>query len=118
MKKSKLIAIVLVISVLFSIMSVSAAAQTRSDSLGLSFSGNKATCECVYIANTSTSSVSVTLILWNGTTLVGSWSNSGTGDVTVRGSATVTSGVTYRLAAYIVVDGQPLPTIDKWGTCP
>ena len=117
-RKSKLLAILLVVSVLCAIMSISAAARANEGSITLSFSGNRANCSFYYYTENINTSVSVTLNLWNGTTLVGSWSNSGTGYVTVSGSAAVTSGVTYRLAAYVVVNGQLIPTVDKWGTCP
>ena len=117
-KKKRLLAILLILCMLGSVMSIGAAARFDGGSISLSFSGNTANCGFNYFAENMNTTISVTLILWNGTTLVGSWSNSGTGYVTVSGTAAVTSGVTYRLAAYVVVNGDITPTIDKWGTCP
>ncbi len=117
-QKKKLVAIILVIAVICSMMSIGAAARFGSGDIELSFSGSKAYCDFLYTAENANTTISITLILWNGTTLVGSWSNSGTGYVSVSGTAAVTSGVTYRLAAYVVVNGDIIPTIDQWGTCP
>ena len=117
-KKKRLLAILLILCMLGSMMSIGAAARFDGGSITLSFSGNTANCGFDYVAENMNPTISVTLILWNGTTLVGSWSNSGTGYVVVSGTAAVTSGVTYRLAAYVVVNGDITPTIDKWGTCP
>ena len=117
-KKKRLLAILLILCMLGSMMSIGAAARFDGGSISLSFSGTTANCSFDYFAENANTTISVTLILWNGTTLVGSWSNSGTGYVVVSGTAAVTSGVTYRLAAYVVVNGDITPTIDKWGTCP
>lgn len=116
--KKRLLAILLILCMLGSVMSIGAAARYDGGYIWLSFSGNTANCSFDYFAENANTTISVTLILWDGTTLVGSWSNSGTGYVTVSGTAAVTSGVTYRLAAYVVVNGDITPTIDKWGTCP
>ena len=117
-KKKRLLAILLILCMLGSMMSIGAAARFDGGSITLSFSGNTANCGFDYVAENINTTISVTMILWDGTTLVGSWSNSGTGYVSVSGTAAVTSGVTYRLAAYVVVNGDITPTLDKWGTCP
>lgn len=116
--KKRLLAILLILCMLGSMMSIGAAARFDTSRIRLSFSGNTANCSHTYVAENANTTISITLILWDGTTLVGSWSNSGTGYVSVSGTAAVTSGVTYRLAAYIVVNGDITPTVEKWGTCP
>lgn len=69
----------------------------------MSIIGSTATCTVKLIAPGQF--IDATLELKQGSTIVASWSDSGTGIVNISGSASVTTGVTYTLTVYGTVDG-------------
>ena len=52
--------------------------------------------------------IEATLELTQGSTTIGSWSDTGYGYLLLSGTANVTPGVTYTLTVYATVDGTPL----------
>lgn len=61
----------------------------------LSFSGTTANCKVIITSYGD--DIEATMELWNGNTLVDSWSDEGTTVLTITGSCRVTKGVTYTL---------------------
>ena len=70
---------------------------------GLTFDGTIASCKSTIIASGQT--INATLELWQGSTLVASWSDCKTGIVSLSGTATVTSGLTYTLTVSGTING-------------
>lgn len=84
----------------------------------LSFSGTTAYCSVVCRGDNTSDTISATLTLYQGSTEIDSWSNSGTVRVLVSGSCGVVSGVTYRLELTWTVNGVAQPDVEVTNTCP
>ncbi|MBQ3930756.1 MAG: hypothetical protein II725_00580 [Firmicutes bacterium] len=69
----------------------------------LSISGNQATCSVTVRAPGKT--IDATLELWQGSTLVASWSDCRTGIVVLSETVTVVSGLTYTLTVSGTING-------------
>ena len=109
MKKQRIITIVLVLLLIFSVSAF--AAQPVSNEIKgagkptITLIGNTAKCKA--ILTFSGQYIEADLELWQGSTLVGSWTNSGYTTVTVSGNATIVHGLTYTLTVSGTVDGVP-----------
>lgn len=69
----------------------------------LSFDGTTANCE---VSVTTYGDIDIILSLWQGSTLVDSWSGSGFSIVSISESCTVTKGKTYKLTVSGTAAGQ------------
>ena len=69
----------------------------------MTVNGNIATCSVKLLSPGKT--IDATLELKQGSTVIASWSGSQTGTLTLSGTATVTSGVTYTLTVSGTIDG-------------
>ena len=110
MKKHKRILLIVMVLLLVFSVGAFAAQPDFSETKGagqptLTVFGNTAKCKA--IIKFSGQPIEATLELWQGSTLVGSWSNSGTGSVTVSGNATIVHGLTYTLTVSGTVNGVP-----------
>jgi type 1 fimbria pilin len=114
MKVKRTIAILVLLVLLCSASAY--AATTAVGKPSLSFSGTTASCSIT--VTQSGKPIDVTLELYQGSTLVDSWSKSGTSRVKVSGSASVTSGLSYRLEAYGTINGVPFTATPVTRTCP
>lgn len=81
-----------------------------SISPSLSFDGSTAYCGLTVWAN-SNDSISASLKLWRGSTLLKSWNDSASGYLNMSETATVASGYTYKLTADVIVNGVAKPTV-------
>lgn len=84
----------------------------------LSFTGTTANCSVICRGDESNDTVNATLTLYKGTTYVDSWSDSGTGRVTLRGSCKVESGQSYKLVVRYSVNGKSMPSASTTARCP
>lgn len=82
----------------------------------LSFDGTTAICECTVRGN-SGDEIEVTMSLYQGTTRIASWSDSGTRRVDMEKTKTVTKGKTYTLTVEATVNGKDIPETSVKGTC-
>lgn len=69
----------------------------------LSFNGSTANCE---VSVTAYGDIDITLSLWQGSTLIDSWSGSGFGSVSMSESCSVTKGKNYTLTVSGTAGGQ------------
>lgn len=94
------------------------AAETRASTAvpKLSFSSGSAVCEVSYVSVGK--SISITLQLYEGDSLVGSWTKSGTSVVTISEQCNVTSGRSYTLKAYGTCGGENFSCIPVTKICP
>ena len=113
----RLIACAMIIgTILTSMTTANAAVRMTKGERGLEFNGTTAQC---YACVTDTGkAITVTAKLWQGTTLVGSWANTGTSFVAVSGQTAVRNGQIYTLKVSYKINGviYHLPDISK--TCP
>lgn len=112
----KRIIVLLLVVVMFSGLCINAMAATRATRISpkLSFSGKTANCSVTVV---EAGKLDVTLELWNGSTLVDSWSDTGTNYLTVSGSHAAVSGTTYTLIAHGTAGGKSFRE-SVTGTCP
>ena len=82
------------------------------------FSGTKATCTVIVRGEKINDSISVTAKLWQGSTCLNTWRESGTQLVTLSRSTTVEKGKTYTLTADVTVNGGNQATKSVTKTCP
>ena len=114
--RKRLFSFVLVLTVL-TLVSVAALAAILAPGAApnLSFSGTTANCS-VTVKGSGT--INATLELWQGSTLVASWSGSGTNRVRINGSASVSHGQTYTLTVSGTVGGVAIQATPVTKTCP
>ena len=110
MKKAKIIIPIVLVLVLLCSSIAFAATPLKSEpkSAGmptLFVVGNTAYCSAKITF--SGQSIDATLELWQGNTLIASWSNTGTGSVTVSGNATIVRGLTYTLTVSGTANNVP-----------
>ena len=117
MKKVVLSLVLMVTLVCFSIGAV-AKLYTAHGSVSLSFDGSKAVCAAWYIADNTSDALDVTLSLYRGSTLVTSWSRTGTGAVSISERYGVQSGKTYTLILQYSVNGVAQPELTTTKTSP
>ena len=92
-----------------------AATNANSTSVYLSFSGTNANCNSSVRGR---GTINATMELWQGTTLVASWSCSGTGYVAFHETATAISGKSYSLKLSGTINGTSFNATPSNGTCP
>lgn len=83
----------------------------------LSFSGTTATCTANVRGNNASDRLSVTMKLWNGNTCLKTWTASGTGNLRMSKTATVSKGKTYKMTVDYTVNGVKQTQQFATGTC-
>lgn len=84
----------------------------------LSFSGTTAFCSVICSGKSDNDTISATLTLYQGTTYVDSWSDSGKGQVSISGSCKAVSGKSYKLVVNYSVNGVAKPSVYTTKKCP
>ena len=110
----------LILTVLACVLATTAyATQERAADVlpSLSFSGTRATCYVSVMGDYDTDEIEVDVELWQGSTRVASWSDSGDGYVDSVRTVTVTKGKAYTLKAYATINGVDLPMAYITRTC-
>ena len=83
----------------------------------ISFDGTTANCRVSVSADRSTDQISAVIQLWNGSTRIARWTDSGTGYLLFSNSATVSKGKTYELTVDVKINGVSKPQVSIEGTC-
>ena len=78
---------------------------------GLNFNGNVATCAARVAGTHSSDTITLTMVLKQGSTVINSWSATGSGWVKLEKTATVQANKTYTLYVDVVYNGEAWPTI-------
>lgn len=99
-------------------ISVQATEPRISAQPSLSFNGTTAFCSVFCRGNSSNDTVDATLTLYQGSTYVDSWSDSGKGQVSLSGSCKTVSGKSYKLVVDYSVNGRSKPSVYTTGKCP
>lgn len=110
-KRRTLIVGLLVILILGCVSAVYASTLAVSVYPQITFSNNTATCCGEVDSDNPTDAITVTMALWRGTTKIDEWSDSGTGNVVLNESTSVTRYRTYRLVIDYTINGVPKPTV-------
>lgn len=99
---------------------VSAQATQRSTASipNITFSGTTATCTVSVNGDSANDSISLTAKLYCGSDCIATWTDSGTGRLSIVKTKSVQSGKNYKLTADVTINGTALATASTTGTCP
>lgn len=110
------LAVLVVLALTISIQAVEPRGSSVTPSL--SFTGTTANCYVICRGSGSNDTVDVTLTLYQGSTYIDSWSDTGTGRVALTGSCTVERGKTYKLVVDYSVNDEAKPSVYTTAKCP
>lgn len=96
--KKNIIMLLTLFAFMVSVVSVHAAPRTISIKPSISFDGTTAKCSVSVVADKMSDSVSATLVLWDGSKVIDSWTAAGTGYLLFSDTAQVVEGRRYTLA--------------------
>ena len=113
--KKRIIPLVLLLAMLLSLPAYAASPRVMTILPAISFDGTTANCRVSVSADRSTDQISAVIQLWNGSTRIARWSDSGTGYL--LNSATVSKGKTYELTVDVKINGVSKPQVSIEGTC-
>lgn len=116
MKRRILALVTLVVMVLT--VCAQAATPWASGKPRLTFEGSTAHCSATCRGDSSSDTVRATITLYDGSVRLGSWSDSGTGSVTVSGECDVERGESYTLKLNYSVNGVAKSPVTVTATCP
>lgn len=117
MKRRAALAVLMVFVLVAGITVQAAEPRAASSTLSLSFDGSTAVCTAYCKGGSTSDNVEATVTLYQGTTYVDSWSNSGKYAVSISEECHVTRGKSYTLKLNYSINGveQPEKTVSK--TC-
>ena len=78
---------------------------------GLNFDSNVAACSARVLGTSGSDTITLTMVLKHGSTVINSWSATGSGWVKLEKTATVQANKTYTLYVDVVYNGEVWPTI-------
>lgn len=116
MKRKNIIPLLLFVVMALTV-SAHAASRTLAIKPSISFDGTTAECSISVVADKMSDSIKATLVLWDGTKRVDSWTISGTGYLLFSDSTQVIKGRTYKLTADVMICGISKPSVSVEATC-
>lgn len=115
--KKRMISIVAVLALIFSISAQAATPRAVQTSPSLRFSGTTAYCSADVSSGNSKDSIEVTMTLWSGSTSVATWKGSGTSNVFLSKTCAAVKGRTYKLTVDVTINGSALAQKSVSATC-
>lgn len=109
--KKRIVSLVLLAMMLLSLTAQAIEPRATVNRPSLTISGTTANCFVCYVADDTDDTVKVTLALWCGDNIVNSWTETGTGKVTIDEDCKVVKGNTYDLVMMPVVNGVAKSTV-------
>ena len=116
--KRRMMALVTLIVLVLTISAQAVDSRAASGKPRLTFEGDTAYCSATCRGNSSSDTVRATIALYDGNICLDSWSDSGTGSVTVSGQCDVERGETYTLKLNYSVNGVAKSPVTVTATCP
>lgn len=116
--KRRFFAMTMLLLLVMTMFAQAAPMRAASATPRLSFSGTTANCSASCKGDSVNDKVSATLTLYQGSSYVDSWSESGTNRVYVSGQCSVQSGKSYRLVVEYTVNGKAQSSASFTATCP
>lgn len=117
MKRHGLVVTTLLILFLFTISSQAVEMWAIKATPSLSFNSTNAQCFGACYAGNTSDTIDATLTLYQGTTYLSSWSDSGKGYLSVSGEYKVQKGKTYKLVLSHSINGVEKPSVTVTNTC-
>ena len=115
--KKRVLAILMVVIIVLSMTTFAVENRSRSITPGLSFSGKTANCSLEVIGDNASDTISATITLCRGTTVLKTWTESGSGYILFTDTYTVSTTGAYRLNADVTINGTTYATIGHSATC-
>ena len=115
--RRRICALIILVVLALSI-SVQSIEPRTSAQLSLSFDGTTALCSVICRGSSSDDAIDATLTLYQGSTYVDSWSDSGKGRVVISGTCKAVSGKNYKLVVDYSVNGESQPSVYSTRQCP
>lgn len=115
--KKNIIMLLTLFAFMVSVVSVHAAPRTISIKPSISFDGTTAKCNVSIVADKMSDSINATIVLWDGSKIVDSWTASAIGYLLFSNSAQTVKGKTYKLTVDTVIGGIAKPQVSVEGTC-
>lgn len=116
MKKVALLAALLVV---LAMPMQTQAATVRASKIfpSITFDGRTAVCAVTIIADNAGDEISISVKLWQGSTCLETWDDSGAGHMNFSATKIVSSSGQYNLTADVTIDGVTLPTASATAYC-
>lgn len=112
----RLISLASVAALVFVLCIPAGAVETRSTTQNLDLTFEGTTAYCTATVTSWGKSIDATMVLKQGSTVIDSWSGTGTSVVVLEGEHTVTKGTTYTLEVSGTANGTPF-SATKTGKC-
>ena len=103
--KRKTTSLFFVLVMALSISASAFSARTIAVIPDITFNGTEATCTVQITGDRTTDNIAATMKLWQGQTLIATWSGNGTGILSLSKTATVARNKTYKLTVAYTVNG-------------
>jgi spore coat protein U-like protein len=116
--RRRICALIILVVLALSISVQAVAPRIVSARPGLSFNGTTAFCSVICRGDSDNDTIDVTLTLYQGSTYVDSWSDSGKGRVALSGTCEAVSGKNYKLVVDYSVNGESKPSVYTTRQCP
>lgn len=117
MKKRNFILATLLVCILFTVSAQAIELRATGGTPSLVFNGTTAKCSAICGGGKSSDTVEATLTLYQGTTYIDSWNDSGKDSLNFSGSCKVERGKTYKLVLTYSVNGVEKPSVTVTNTC-
>lgn len=116
--RRRICALIVLVALALSISVQAMELRSVSAQPNLFFSGTTAFCSVICSGKSDNDTIDVTLTLYQGSTYVDSWSDSGKGEVLLSGTCKAVSGKSYKLVVDYSVNGVSKPSVSTTKTCP
>lgn len=117
MKRRSFALVTLLVCILFTVSAQAIEPRVVRGTPSLVFSGTTAQCSALCSGGKSSDTVEATLTLYQGTTYIDSWSDSGKDSLSFSGSCKVERGKTYKLVLTYSINGVEKPSVTVTNTC-
>lgn len=103
--KKGFLCLLLLMSMILAVPAYAASARTIDVVPDIEFNGTTATCTVRIMGDRTTDKISATMSLWQGSTLIDSWSANGAGILKIDETAQVVRNLTYNLTVNYSING-------------
>ena len=117
MRRCRLALVTLLVCILFTVSAQAIEPRAVRGIPSLVFNGTTAQCSALCNGGSSSDTVEATLTLYQGTTYIDSWSDSGKDSLSFSGSCKVERGKTYKLVLSYSINGVEKPSVTVTNTC-
>ena len=117
MKRRNIALVTLLVCILFTVSVQAIEPRVVRGTPSLVFNGTTAQYSALCSGGKSSDTVEATLTLYQGTTYIDSWSDSGKDSLSLSGSCEVQRGKTYKLVLVYSVNGVEKPSVSVTNTC-